>query len=87
MKYPKATKFLQYVLTLTIGVLIGTLLPKYQSKYDELAEIAKIQAVKIAVIAQASKLANYTQQIQQSQNPKFVEPDLPADPKDVPVDN
>ena len=56
-------------LAFAVGVLVGIFIPKYSSEYDKLVDVAEMQAVKIAIIEQASKLQNYTNQLAAQQEP------------------
>lgn len=61
-------------------------------QYEQLIKFANRQAVEIAIIEQASKLANYKQQMTQNQQMQTIIPNpsmsLPtiADSKDVPLE-
>ena len=57
----------------------------YSDYTRTLTMYAQRQAIEIAIIEQASKLANYRQQLAASQQPANSVPELPeiADPKDV----
>ncbi len=63
----------KWILTaLAVGLGVGYCTPRLQSEYDKLVKIADMQAVKIAIVEQASKLETYSRQIQESQRRKEI---------------
>ena len=66
------------------GLFIGNI--DLNSKYNNLVEIAELQAVKIAVIEQAAKLEQYHQQLAKRQRDREAVVQKALAPKDVNVD-
>ena len=56
-------KWILPIVALLAGVFVGICIPERNTEYDKLVKIAELQAVKIALIEQASKLDNYTAQL------------------------
>ena len=88
--YKKVVSFVVIVLLLIGGGIVWRIestkdIRKQKTDYKNLVKFAQRQAVEIAIIEQASKLANYKQQISQNQNPapQPFQPPVISDPKDV----
>jgi len=58
-----------------VGLACGYFIPRHDSEYAMLVKTAKLQAVKIAVIEQESKLNNYITQLKKLKNPKQLPPE------------
>jgi hypothetical protein len=68
------------VATMIVGLVVGYFVPHYNSEYSKFVKVAKMQAVKIAVIEQEARLNEYVTKLREAQEPAQVIV-IPKDPE------